>query len=125
LTPQFKGADSGAVMRLPRFVAGLLVVVALTPATAACTGCPTTLLVGTLAEQGQDLVAIHVGGGSPEHLAWPFGFSVQRRNGVLVVTDLFGAVKARAGDTVELGGGERGDGTWSVCGEINVGPAPT
>jgi hypothetical protein len=40
-----------------------------------------------------------------------------------VLTDLFGAVKAREGDTVRLGGGEIESGTFKVCGQLDVDPA--
>jgi len=106
----------------------LLVGVAIAPITIGCaTGCPGALLTGVLARQGDELIVIeNVGGSFPsERVRWPDWHHVEERDGRLVVVDVFGAVKAGEGDAVNLGGGEAGDGTWAVCGLLEVAsPAP-
>lgn len=87
---------------------------------AGCTGCPTALLSGQLAEQGDELVVRNSGVGRAEHVIWPFGYGVHAQAGQLILTDLFGSEKARAGDTVRLGGGETESGTFKVCGQLEV-----
>ena len=88
-----------------------------------CGGCPAALLVGELAEDAGALVVIGAEGGPSERIIWPFGYGVRDDGGELVLTDLFGAVKAREGDTVRLGGGETESGTFKVCGQLDVDPA--
>lgn len=92
-------------------------------ATAGCGGCPTALLVGELAEESGTLVVAGADGGPSERIIWPFGYGVRDDGGQLVLTDLLGAVKAREGDTVRLGGGEIESGTFKVCGQLDVDPA--
>lgn len=91
--------------------------------TSGCTGCPAALLVGELAEESEALVVAGADGEPSERIIWPFGFGVRDDGGQLVLTDLFGAVKAREGDTVRLGGGETESGTFKVCGQLDVDPA--
>jgi hypothetical protein len=95
----------------------------LTPSAAGCTACPTALAVGTLAEEANELVLAWPGGGPPVHLVWPDGYSIRRDQGVLVVADLLGFVRARAGDYVELTGGEGLRGGFQVCGDFKVNPS--
>lgn len=90
---------------------------------AGCTACPAALLVGELAEESGTLVVAGAEGGPSERIIWPFGYSVRNDAGQLVLTDLLGAVKAREGDTVRLGGGESESGTFKVCGQLEVDPA--
>jgi hypothetical protein len=90
--------------------------------TAGC-GCPTALLVGELTEEAGTLVVAGADGGPSERIIWPFGYGVRDDGGQLVLTDPFGAVKAREGDTVRLGGGETESGTFKVCGQLDVDPA--
>lgn len=91
--------------------------------TAGCGGCPAALLVGELAEESGTLVVTGADGGPSERIIWPFGYGVRDDGGQLVLTDLFGAVKARVGNTVRLGGGETESGTFKVCGQFDVDPA--
>ena len=91
--------------------------------TAGCTGCPTALLVGELAEESGTLVVSRGNGEPSQTIIWPFGYGVRDNGGQLVLTDLLGAVKAREGDTVRLGGGETESGTFKVCGQLDVEPA--
>ena len=95
-------------------------------ATTACgaQACPAALLSGVLQEQAGELVVVGDGGAPPTRVKWPAGDGVRRVDGVLVVTDIFGNVKARDGDIVRLGGGEDQNHVWVVCGMFEVGPAP-
>jgi hypothetical protein len=94
-------------------------------ATAACVSCPTGLLTGVLTQQADELVVIPDGGGPAERLIWPSGHGIRADDDTLVVTDLFGIVRARAGDSVRLGGGERDSETWVVCGQFEAEPHQT
>ena len=96
----------------------------LSPSVAGCTSCPTALAVGTLVEDANELILAGPGGGPPVHLVWPNGYSIRRDQGVLVVADLLGFVRARAGDYVELGGGGTLSGGFQVCGDFKVNPSP-
>ena len=102
----------------------LLLAGALGTTSAGCSGgCPTALLVGELAEESGALVVARANGGPNEKIIWPSGYGVREDGGQLVLTDLLGAVKAREGDTVRLGGGEIESGTFKVCGQLDVDPA--
>jgi hypothetical protein len=102
----------------------LVLAASATVTTSGCsTACPAALLVGVLAEESGTLVVARGEGAPPERVIWPFGLGVRNDGGQLVLTDLFGAVKARAGDTVRLGGGEAERGAFKVCGQLEVDPA--
>jgi hypothetical protein len=48
---------------------------------------------------------------------WPFGYTARDASGTVEVVDDHGAVVARTGESVRLGGGGvTGDGRWSTCG---------
>ena len=82
------------------------------------TGCPAALLEGELIEQGGELMVVHPD--FVERVDWAAaGYHVRRDDGDLVVADWTG-VKARAGDTVHIGGGEREPGVWTPCGRFDV-----
>ena len=84
-------------------------------------GCPTALLTGVLAEQADKLVVLD-GRGGPHPVTWTDGHSVRAEGDTLVLTNVMGAVVAREGDTVRLGGGqdpERPD-AFRVCGTLEV-----
>jgi hypothetical protein len=98
----------------------LLLAVAAGTTTVGCAGCPVALLVGELAEESGTLVVVGADGGPSERIIWPFGYGVRDEGGQLVLTDLVGAVKAREGDMVRLGGGETEPGTFKVCGQLDV-----
>lgn len=103
---------------------GLLVAVllgALGSTSAACAGgCPAALLPGTLVAHGTELWIRDDVVGFERPIRWPSGFGVRSESDVLVVTDLFGGVKAREGDHVALpGGGIASDGPWGVCGDMD------
>ena len=109
-------------MRL-RVAAVAFMLLALPGSLAGC-GCPTALLEGVLVRDGDALV-VDSGGGQTTPVRWPAGYGVQAKGDRLVVTDLFGSVKAREGDRVHLGGGQvtAGDETFGVCGDFTVDPA--
>ncbi len=112
----------GSVQRLVLVLVMATVVVITTGCSQAC---PVALLTGVLVEQDAELVVISEPGGRPERLLWPWDYRVRREGARLVVVDLFGVVRARAGDRVRIGGGEVEDGTWLACGGIEVVPQPT
>jgi len=103
-------------------LAGALLAGAMTVTAGGCaTGCPAALLSGTLVVAGDELALLEDDSGTVRPIEWPTGFGVRSEDGRLVVTDLFGGVKAREGDHVQLPGGERGsDGPWGVCGDMDT-----
>jgi hypothetical protein len=109
-------------MRVPATLASVVLLAAVATASLGCSSCRTALLVGTLVEQDGQLGAtndgVHV-----QRIKWPDWYSVERRDGVLVVADFLGNVKARAGDSVRLGGGENGNGVFVGCGTFEVAAA--
>ncbi len=117
-------------MKLP-LIATVVFAAALTPAAVGCaTDCPAALLTGVLTDQAGELVVADTSGAT-ERVIWPFGLAVRSNGDQLVVTDWFGAVRAREGDVVRLGGGETTtSGVWTVCGMFEVvagteSPVPT
>jgi hypothetical protein len=107
--------------------AALLVIVG--AGSASCTvGCPTALASGIVVADGSDLV-LQDSTGATHRVVWPDGYGVRRDGDVLVLTDRFGTVKARAGDRVEMGGGVSTDEVFHGCGDVVVvppaaGPSP-
>lgn len=102
----------------------VLIAVALLGGAAGCTGeCPAALLEGTLVEKDLSLVVVS-DAGTVEEVDWAWSQDhIQDEAGVLFVVDVLGVAKAREGDFVRLGGGER-DGRWRVCGSFDVGRVP-
>jgi hypothetical protein len=100
-----------------------LLIAATATTSVSCAGCPQALLVGELAQESGTLVVAGVDGAPSERIIWPFGYGVREDGEKLVLTDLFGAVKAREGNVVRLGGGETESGTFKVCGQLEVDPA--
>lgn len=90
--------------------------------TSGCTGCPAALLTGVLTQVAGELVVMRDGGGPPERIIWPSGYTVRQDGDSLAVFNSSGLVIARPGDRVRLGGGERESGTWGVCGPFEVEP---
>jgi hypothetical protein len=109
--------------KLRLIASAALLAVGLATAGAGCVGCPAALLAGELVEQGDELVIVVSEADPAERIIWPFGYSVRSDGERLVLTDLLGGVKARAGDTVRLGGGETESGIFKVCGQLDVDPA--
>ena len=98
-----------------------LAVLALPSSLAGCIGCPTALLEGVLVRDGSTL-AVDADSGEVVPVRWPFGYGVRADGDKLVVTDLFGSVKAREGDRVHLGGGmvPPDEQAFGVCGDFTV-----
>jgi hypothetical protein len=100
----------------------LLLAIVTTSVAGGCTGgCPTALLTGVLAEEAGQLVVLD-GGGVPQPVTWPDGHSVRADGDTLVLTNVIGAVVAREGERVRLGGGqdpERPE-AFKVCGSVEV-----
>ena len=82
-------------------------------------GCAAALLSGDLVAQGDELVVV-IAEGQVEHVKWPLGLGIERRDGTLVLTNLLGGIVAKEGDHVELGGGEVDKGVFGVCGDFTV-----
>ena len=78
---------------------------------------------GALVRDGSTLAVVdNVGNITP--VRWPFGYAVRADGDRLVVTDVFGAIKAREGDQVRLGGGmvPPDEEAFGVCGDVTVDP---
>ena len=59
-------------------------------------------------------------------VVWPSGYRVRVDGDTLVLADRFGTIKARQGDTIEVGGGVGDDGLFRACGDVwTVSPSPT
>ncbi len=102
----------------------LLAVVLLVLNTGPTLGCPAALATGTLAgENGQLVLRPSNGTDASFGVRWQFPFHVDEADGVLVVRDLFGGIRAREGDRVQLGGGVTEGGLWGQCGLFAVDPA--
>lgn len=115
--------STDAHVRGRRFRAATLTVAllaSLTMTVAGC-GCPAALLPGVLVAQGSELAIREDPSGFLRPVRWPFGYGTRQDADGLVLTDLFGNIKAREGDHVSLPGGETSsDGPWGVCGELVV-----
>lgn len=53
--------------------------------------------------------------GTVSGVVWPSGFSAERRSDGIALLDADGAVVAREGQVIHIGGGRGGTGTISVC----------
>jgi hypothetical protein len=83
-------------------------------------GCPAALIEGTLVADHATGVALDDPAGFVRPVIWPHGYSGRPGTPVAVV-DASGAVVARVGDRVQIGGGEiTNDGAWMACGGIKV-----
>jgi hypothetical protein len=112
-------------VRSRSLLSALVFVIAIAPGTAGCSGCPAALYEGVLTEQAGDLVVAPASGGPAERVIWPAGLGVRQDGDTLVVSDIFGSVKARENDFIRLGGGELESGVWKACGLFEVGQTPT
>jgi hypothetical protein len=88
--------------------------------TGCANSCPGSLLEGTLVAADGELVVERDLAGVAIHVEWPFGLGVRDDGGDLVLSDVFGSVKAREGDVVKIGGSSTTDGTWIACGDVTV-----
>jgi hypothetical protein len=109
--------------RASRGVAVIAIAGMLAPWIAGCqSSCPTAQEDGALVADGPGL-SIREPAGETNAVAWPFGYSVREGNGPRELVDLFGNVKAREGDHVQVTGALGPDDIWHVCGEIQVVPS--
>ena len=87
--------------------------------------CPLALAEGVLVADGTNLV-LEAPTGQRNTVVWPSGYSVRVDGDTLVLADRFGTIKARQGDTIEVGGGVGEDGLFRACGDVwTVSPSPT
>ena len=91
-----------------------------------CVGCPQARATGVVVEDG-DRLGLHHPGGGILHVEWPVGHRTERHGDQLVLVDLFGIVRARPGDTIQVSGGTPpGEDVFEACGEVTrVDAAPT
>ena len=82
----------------------------------ATVACPTALMRGTLEVLGADIGLFAV---DNRHLIvnWPDGYTTRDVGGQPSLVDPAGVVVARAGDSVEIPGGEIRVGEWHACGD--------
>jgi hypothetical protein len=86
--------------------------------------CPLALAEGVLVADGKNLV-LESPTGLRTTVVWPSGYSVGGDGDKLVLTDLFGSVKAREGDKIGVGGGVGSDGLFRACGDVwIISPSP-
>ena len=98
----------------------VLLLLATVSITGCASGCPTSVLEGTLVAADGDLVVERDLAGDAISVQWPFGVGVRDDGGQLVLSDVLGSVKAREGDVVKIGGSSTVDGTWVACGDVTV-----
>ena len=85
--------------------------------------CMTALLTGVLVADERWGLAIDVGEAEVQKVSWPFGFAARADGDGLVLVDTThgGAIVAREGDRVQIGGGDTGrDNGWIACGGPTV-----
>jgi hypothetical protein len=82
----------------------------------AAVACPTALIRGTLEVLGTDIGLFDI---DSRHLIvdWPDGYTTHEVGGQPSLVDPVGRVVARAGDSVEIPGGELRVGEWHACGD--------
>ena len=82
----------------------------------AAVACPTALIRGTLEVLGTDIGLFDI---ADRHLMvdWPDGYTTRDVGGQPSLVDPAGGVVARAGDSVEIPGGELRVGEWHACGD--------
>ena len=114
----------------PRIVHALLALAVLVVGTACgspvdqgspVVGCPAALIRGTLELLGSDLGLMD---SQQRHLVvdWPDGYVTRDIDGQPSLVDPAGRLVARAGDAVEITGGEIRVGEWYACGHPIVRP---
>jgi hypothetical protein len=101
----------------------LLLAAALAPSCAACMGCATALLEGTLVADGHGDLAVRAGD-NVVPVEWPDGVGVGHEGDQLVLTNLLGLPIAHEGEIVSMAGGSALDGPgFAACGPIAVKPS--
>lgn len=110
------------IRRIRRHAAAVLALAfAVALGTSGCTyGCPAALATGIVTRDGSDiLLRVDTGHLMPVH--WPDGIIVREEGQQLVLSDLFGNVRAREGDRIEMAGAFA-DESVHGCGAITVVP---
>ncbi len=91
------------------------------PGSATPPGCPAALISGTLTDDRATGLGIQMSDGTSSGVIWPFGW-IGRHGPPSQLVDPSGAVRARVGNGIRLGGGFIGAGhTWLACGGIDQG----
>lgn len=86
--------------------------------------CMEAITAGVLVADPTSSVALRSSSGVPTQMIWPAGWSDRLDAGAIAVVDDHGALVARVGDTVSMGGG--GPDPWAVCPPVTiVGSSPT
>lgn len=103
-------------------VAGCAVQLRTAPAPHA--GCDDALISGRLMTSAQSGLAVVDSTGHVTEVLWPFGYTARRSVSGVELVDEKGAVVAKEGDFVEMGGGLGANAVWGACpGSITVVPA--
>lgn len=85
--------------------------------------CPASYIEGRLIPHPDRGAVLEVTPEDVVMVAWPYGYSGALIDGRFALLDTAGAVVAREGDRVRIGGGERPDGFWRGCGgTVVLGP---
>ena len=86
--------------------------------------CDLALISGRLVTSAQSGLAVVDSTGHVTEVLWPFGYTARRGVSGVELVDEMGAVVAREGDLVEMGGGLGANDVWSACpGSVTVVPA--
>jgi hypothetical protein len=73
-------------------------------------------ITGRLVADARWGIALQDATGFVHEVIWPYGYAARRDGGRLVLLDAAGRVVAGVGDTVTMGGGERGSNrAWLAC----------
>lgn len=78
-------------------------------------GCDDALAQGTLVPDPRSGLALASGNGERTPVMWPFGYSARLVDGVIELVDSSGALVAREGDMVQMGGGFGASGLFYSC----------
>ncbi len=88
--------------------------------------CMDALATGVLVSSNLSGLAIRGGGeDGVTEVEWPFGYTARRETLGLLLVDTVGAVVAREGELIQMGGGFGADGVFHACpGSVSVVAAP-
>ena len=85
--------------------------------------CDDALISGRLVTSAQSGLAVVDSTGHVTEVLWPFGYTARRGVSGIELVDDKGAVVAREGDFVEMGGGLGANDVWGACpGSVTVVP---
>ena len=85
--------------------------------------CMDALISGRLARNAGSGLGLITPGAPPVVVEWPFRYSARDEDGRIALLDETGAVVAREGDNVKMGGGMGQLNIWYTCGPVEVVPA--